>query len=94
MRGGDPRRRQILVVRRETKQQKPARKHQATDGRVEAGQVIAKGEQPSTADESFVLIWGCSRDGLADQVQGPGLSRWAGERDGIVLPFCARESRA
>jgi hypothetical protein len=53
-----------------------------------------KGEQPSTADESFVLIWGCSRDGLADQVQGPGLSRRAGEGDGLVLPFCARESRA
>jgi hypothetical protein len=34
--------------------------------------VIAKGEQPPTADESFVPIWGCSRDGLTDQVQGPG----------------------
>lgn len=35
----------------------------------------------TTADKSFVLIWGCSRDGLADQEQGPGLSSPAGEGD-------------
>lgn len=94
--GGDPRRRQIVVVRRNKNSK--ARTQTPATGEARRGRPVRMSDcergAPSTADQSFVPIWGCSRDGLADQEQGPGLSPRAGVGDGIVLPFCARESRA